>query len=297
MRSAKTLIATTVLAAFCLTGAASAGIMLDRVVAVVNDEAITWGELYRAMEFELARDMRSLSVEQKKAIFEENESLFLEKMINTKLQLQAAERLGIRANERELNAAIEGVKNKYSLNDEQFREALRNEGFTLEEYRERLREQIVIGKVLEVEVKSRIFISEEDMGDIPPGDGFYRLKQIFFKAGPGAEEKAQAVMAELGAGADFGELARKYSEDPLASSGGDLGMVQKSKMAKEFAQAVEGLKPGEVSQPFETSNGIHILKVEQVRGVRDVLTEERFVEAYADWLRSLRERAFIEIRL
>ncbi len=68
-------------------------------------------------------------------------------------------------------------------------------------------------------------------------------------------------------------------------------------MAKEFASAVEKLNPGEVSKPFRTENGIHILKVEAIKSVRDALAEERLTEAYADWLRGLREKAFIEIRL
>jgi parvulin-like peptidyl-prolyl isomerase len=104
-------------------------------------------------------------------------------------------------------------------------------------------------------------------------------------------------MVELNAGADFASLARKYSDDPLAATGGDLGLVQKSKMAREFAVAIEGLSPGQTTQPFRTENGIHLLKIEEIRGLREVLTEERLEEAYSDWLRSLRERALIEIRL
>jgi len=295
MRTLRAAIISIAFAALLASGASAAGIMLDRVVAVVNSEAITWGQLYKAMEFELSREGKSLSVEQKKAIFEESEAIFLENMINTKLQLQEAEKLGVRASDREIDAAIQGIKDKYSMTQEQFASAIKAEGFTVEEYRGKLREQIVIGKLLDLEVRSRIYISKEELGGAA-GDAFYWLRQIFIKAGPGAEEKAGAAMAEIDSGADFAEVVRRYSDD-RSSVDGDLGFVQKGKMSGEFANAVENLSPGQTSRPFATSGGIHIIRVEQVRGAREVLTEERFMEAYADWLRGLREKAFIEIRL
>lgn len=278
-------------------GIASAGIMLDRVVAVVNSEAITWGELYKTMEFQLSRERRSLSPEQKRAIFDENEALFLEEMINKKLQLQEAEKLGITANANEVNAAIEGIKRKYSMTDEQFVEAIRAEGFAMYEYRAMLREQLTIGKVLDAAVRSNVYLSDKELNSITQGDAFYRLRQIFISDGPEAEEKVRNIMEELETSVDFSEIVHSYSEDPAAPSGGDLGFVRKSKMSKEFASAVEGLSPGQVSKPFKSAKGIHIIMVEQIRDIKEVLTEERFMEAYADWLKSLREKSFIEIRL
>jgi peptidyl-prolyl cis-trans isomerase SurA len=292
----KAIIAITVVAALA-AAPAGAGILLDRVVAVVNDEAITWSELYGAMEFEMARNMKSLSVEQKKAVFEENESAFLEQMINVKLQLQEAKRLGITAGDREVDAAIEGIKAKYSLSDEQFEEAIAGEGMEMQQYREKLREQLVINKVLDVRVRSKLLAPDEGQEDGASDDAYLRLRQIFIAKGPGAAEKAEAVMAELEAGADFVELVGKYSEGPLAASGGDLGRVQKSSMVREFASAISGLGAGEVAGPFETSRGIHIVRVEENTDMEDEAAERRFMEAYSDWLRSLREKSFIEIRL
>lgn len=298
MRNLKTFLITFIVsAALCYPVPALAGIMLDRVVAVVNDEAITWGELYRAMEFEFSKDKRSLSVEQKKKIFEENNALFIEDMINTRLQLQEARKYNIGVRDIEIDAIIENIKQKYGWDGAEFIKALQADGFTIEDYRERLTEQITIGKLVDFAVKSEIVITEEDLKNVPDGDAFYSIRQIFLKDSDDALERADALVAELEAGADFAELARKYSESPLASAGGDFGYVQKSKMAKEFASAVEELNPGKVSKPFRTENGIHILKVEAIKSVRDALAEERLTEAYADWLRGLREKAFIEIRL
>jgi peptidyl-prolyl cis-trans isomerase SurA len=298
VRKLKTFLITFALSAvLCVPVPALAGIMLDRVVAVVNDEAITWGELYRAMEFEFSRDKRSLSVEQKKAIFEENNALFLENMINTKLQLQEARKYNIGVSDMEIDAIIENIKLKYGLDSAGFIKVLQADGFIIEDYRERLAEQITIGKLVDFAVKSEIVITEEELKEIPEGDAFYSIRQIFLKESADARERADAIVAELEAGADFAEFARKYSESPLASVSGDFGYVQKSKMAKEFASVVEVLKPGEVSKPFKNEKGIHILKVEDIKSVRDMLAEERLAEAYANWLRSLREKAFIEIRL
>jgi peptidyl-prolyl cis-trans isomerase SurA len=191
MRKLKVFLITFALStALCVPVPALAGIMLDRVVAVVNDEAITWGELYRAMEFEISRDKRSLSVEQKKAIFEENEAIFLENMINTRLQLQEARKHNIGVSDAEVDATIENIKLKYGLDNEEFIKALQADGFTLEDYRERLAEQITIGKLLDFAVQSEIVISDEDLKNIPEGDAFYRVWQIFLKEAADAQERA-----------------------------------------------------------------------------------------------------------
>jgi len=275
----------------------SAAVLLDRIIAVVNNEAITWGQLYRAMEFDLSNQMKSLTAEQKKAVFDQNKSTFLENMINEKLQLQEAKRLHIGITPPELNAAINEIKTKYHMTDTQFVQALQQDGFSLDEYRKMLTDQLVIAKLVEVAVKSEINITDKDLKDLPKDDAFLRIRQIFIKDGPEAQEKADKVIAELEAGGSFARLAKQYSDGPQASTGGDLGLVQKSKMAGAFAKALSGLKPGDYSKPFKTSDGIHILTIVESRSVRDVLAEQRLDEAYADWLRGLRENSFIDIRL
>lgn len=282
-------------------------VLLDRVVAVVNDEAITWTELYRAMEFEMSKRMREISDEEKRRIFDENETEFLESMIEVKLQMQEAKRLGIEVGPEEVDRAIENIREKYAMDEETFLRGMREEGFTLEKYRELIHDQIVIGRLVEREVRAKMTGSGEGSGEGPDAEALndgvlYGLSQIFFRLEEDEEMdavsgKLTAVMEALSNGEDFGDLAARYSEGPAAERGGELGSIPKSQLAREFVAAVEDLRPGEVSRPFRTRQGVHIVMLTSRTGREEITREELFRKEYESWLRSLREKAFIEIRL
>ena len=298
----------------CLANASSSA-LLDRVVAVVNKEVITWSDLYRGMEFEATAEMKALKEDDRKRIFKENEASFLEIMIDRKLQVQAARKLDIDVSREEITETIEGIKKKYSMDEKEFQESLKKEGFTLEEYRKRLAEQIILSKVINREVKSKIVISPEEVTaylakNRDPG---YRVRQIFFKKtdkdpdGKVLEARAAEIIMKLKEGEDFALLAQKYSEDPSARSGGDLGYIKKDLLAKEFLAVISQMNVGDVSNPFWTEKGLHIIKLEEKgdansegelrEAAKKRLFEQRFNDDYKNWVRGLRERAFIEVRL
>lgn len=293
------------LAVLLAAGPSRAGVMLDKVVAVVNNEAITWSELYKAMEFELSRQMKALSDEQKREIFKENEVQFLESMIDLRLQLQEAKKLGITVSEDDVNSAIEGIKSKYAMDEETFMDSLKKEGFSLDNYRERLREQIVIGRLVDREVRGRILINDDELNrqSAESDNGLYRIRQIFFRMSEGEDgrealgQKISMVMEKLNSGEDFSELATEYSEDPSAEAGGDLGFIEKRLLSGELLKTLEEMSPGDVSAPIWTEKGVHIIKLEEVRRARDIAREKLFDSEYRAWLKGLRRKAFIEVRL
>jgi peptidyl-prolyl cis-trans isomerase SurA len=295
-------------------------VLLDRVVAVVNKEVITWSELYKVMEFESTEQIKNLSEEEQAKIFKENEPLFLETLIDMRLQLQEARSLGIGITREEVDETIENIKKKYTMSDEDFKASIKKEGFTLEEYKKRLAEQILINKVVQFEIKNKIVISDAEVKkymdankETFSGGEKYRLRQIFFKGPEGGmdkkaiEEKALLVLQKLKAGEDFSNLARIYSEDPSGKLGGDLGLIDKGLLASEFTNVLSGMKVGDYSMPFWTQRGLHIIKldekisaqnIDQVKeDVRRQLAEAKFSENYKSWIKGLREKAFIEIRL
>jgi peptidyl-prolyl cis-trans isomerase SurA len=280
-----------------------ADVVLDRVVAVVNKEVITWSELSRSLEFEVSKQLKGLTDEQKKLVLKENEASFLNSMVDMKLQLQEARRAGITVSDADIDNAVNEIKNKYSMDEETFKTALISEGISLKEYKEQLFEQIMISRVVEQEVRSKIIITDREFeGNENNNTYLYRLRQIFFQI-PAAEDKdslnkkALTISERLNSGEDFQALARQYSEDPTAETGGDLGFIRKSQMADEFLDALRDMKPGDVSRPFWTERGLHIIKLEETRGARETLLEKRFQERYKYWLRGLRERSHIELRL
>jgi peptidyl-prolyl cis-trans isomerase SurA len=299
---------------------AYAATLLDRVVAVVNKEVITWSELYKMMEYEAADRIRELDEQERMKIFKENEALFLEQLIDMKLQIQEAKRLGYEVTSEELNEAIENIKNKYSLTDGDFEESLKKEGLTFDEYKERLSEQILISKFVNRQIRNKIVISDAEVKKYIEANKekfndseVLRIRQIFFKKPENEgdkrkiEENAHLIIQKLKEGEDFSMLAKEHSEDPSAKMGGDLGFIKKNLMAKEFIDVLSHINMGDFSKPFWTEKGLHIIKLEEkISGqnaeeikekIREQMAETKFLEKYKDYIKSLREKARIEIRL
>lgn len=301
---------------FLLTaGSAFASMLLDKVVAVVNSDVITWSEMHRAMEFEMTGEVKAMSAAEKSRIFRENEAVFLEGMIDKMLQLQAARKLDIEASKEDISEGVEGIRKKYSMNEKEFAESLKKEGFSLEEYKKLLADQIIINKIMVQQVRNKIVISDEDIKEYTAknSEPAFRIRQIFFRKSVKGEDagslekKAEEALRKLNEGVEFSAVAAQMSDDPSARTGGDLGLIKKEYLAKEFINALSGMKAGDVSRPFWTTGGLHIIRLEEKMDagnmaemretVRKKLFEARFAEAYKNWVRSLREKAFVEIRL
>ncbi len=312
-------LATALTALIVFTVPAPAAILLDRIVAVVDKEAITWSELYREMDFELSDRLSGLSPEQRREELKRHERDFLEMLIERKLQLREARRLNIGVSEEEVKTAVNRIRMKYGLSEEEFLDALAKEGFTLEDYKKKVSEQIVLSKLVNLEVRSKVTVTEAEIDDYieaesgrldtPEG---YRLRQILFPAvteqeKERAEEKAAVVMKLLEAGEPFGAVASRFSEGPYASSGGDLGFIRKKDIAREFLDVLEGLEAGEYSEPFWSDSGLHIILLEEKRlapppgtlreKARRVLMEEKMRKALKGYLQGLKSKASIEVKL
>jgi len=309
-----------ILVSFILPAASDASILLDRVVAVVNKEVITWSDLYKAMEFEATTQTKNLSKEERKKLFKDNEASFLETLIDMNLQLQEAHSLGIDVPEHDITDTIANIQKKYSMSQADFVESLKKEGLTLDEYKKRLSEQILINKVVTYQIRNKIVISDSEVNRYVEtnkqtfsGSETYKLRQIFFKKPEGnidkttIEDKAAKVTKRLKDGEDFSALARVYSEDSSARSGGDLGFVNKNLLSKEFIEVLSGMNVGDYSVPFWTGTGLHIIKLDEKIAaqnadklkddIRKQLADEQFSERYKSWIKGLREKAHIEIRL
>lgn len=305
---------------FVLVSNVQATFLLDRVVAVVNQDVITWSDLYRSMEADAAAAVKALPEEERRKVFKENEALFLENLIALRLQVQEAVNSRLKVSEDELTSTIDGIKKKYAMTDAQFQDSLKTEGYTLEEYKKRLADQILQSKIVNQQIRSKILITDADVDkflkenkEFGGSTGAYHIRQIFFRnpkvpAERGeVEARAQAVHARAKQGEDFAELARQHSEDATRSTGGDLGFIEKGNLAKDFVSALSPLKPGDISSPFWSDRGLHILRLEDIAApkspavvkeeAKGALQEQLFTERYKAWLKALREKSFIDIRL
>jgi len=299
---------------------ADCAVMLDRVVATVNDEVITWSELMGVINSEAARQLEGLSDAVRESRIRELERPYLNNLIEVKLQVQEARRLGLTVGDSEIDGAIAEIKNKYKLTDAAFQESLKAERMTLIDYRARLSEQIMMQKVLNMEVKSKLIVSDAEMQEyFEANKGEFsesqkmKIRQIFFAA-PGDETgkeevraRAEQVYQRIQAGDDFEVMAREYSEGPNRETGGDLGYISSGTALQEIENAAGSLNPGEVSSPFWSTAGLHIIKLEdRVEGgdlekvkdiIKDRLMQKTYEAKYHEWIAELREKAFIEIKL
>jgi len=298
----------------------NAAILLDRVVALVNKEVITWSELYKMMERESTDEMKSLDEEERLEIFKKSEHQFLERLIDMRLQIQEAQQLGIAASPEEVEEAIANIKEKYSLTEEALEDSLEQEGLNFEEYKKTLSEQITISKLVNQQIRSKILVSDQEVDEYfnkveEPiiSQESYKLRQIFFKMTENdekkkeLEEKASYIIEKIAEGEDFSRLAQEYSEDPSAKLGGDLGYIQKENLMKEFIDVLSDMKIGDSSMPFWTQQGLHIVKLEDKKSaqteanlkeeIRHKLLEKKFLKTYESWIKGLRDGAHIVIRL
>jgi len=190
------------------------------------------------------------------------------------------------------------------------------EGFTMEEYKKKLSEQIIINRLVDFEVRNKIVLTEDGVNaylaknkNMVAGEEGYKIRHILIRTDNDtgqSGEKARAIYERIKAGENFADAARKYSDDPSAKVGGDLGFVNKSDLSKEFLAALSKLKPGEVSEPFVTNRGIHIVLLEKAKiysnpeelkqAAKDKLFAEKFEKDYKAWIKGLRQRAYVEIK-
>jgi peptidyl-prolyl cis-trans isomerase SurA len=292
------------------------GILIDEVVAVINNEPITWSELYREMEFIAPENIRNLPPKEKRKFFEENKDALLEDYINSRVILREAQSLGIDVSKDEIDETIKRIKQKYSMDDATFLETLKKEGYTLSTYRKALSEQILINKAVSQEVRSRVVVKESEIEEYLKahpeytGPEMFRLRQLFLKRPKDADietfqKKLNTIIERLRAGEPFERIVALYSEDTRLI-GGDLGYIKRSELSSQFLEAITGLKVGDISRPFWTEKGLIILKVEDHIGgmtveeakkvIRQQLEVKRFEELYRTWLKGLREKYHIEIK-
>ena len=284
------IMATAVLAGVLLLSAADParaqeGELVDRVAAVVEDRAVMRSDV----EIELRRYVmesgkQRLDADEEKAARSE----ILESLIADLLMTVHAEKLGVEVAEDEveqrLNETIDNFKRQIG-GDEAFQSQLEREGMTLEQlsatYREKIRANLLIRRLLRQEVMSSVAVTEgeirryyrEHANELPTRPATVTLSHI--KIVPAISERAaersrgtiDSIMARLDAGEEFEELARTCSDCPSAAYGGSLGYAKLADYnSPAFEEAVRALTVGEVSRPVFTRFGWHIIRLEDVRG-------------------------------
>ncbi|MCK9381196.1 MAG: peptidylprolyl isomerase [Sulfuritalea sp.] len=255
---------------------------IDRIVAVVNDEAITAFEL-QARLATVARQLRGQNVQLPPR--EVIERQLLERMITDRVQLQFAKETGLRISDIELDAAIRRIADGNRLSLADFRATLEKDGIAWIKFREEIRDEIVLSHLRDREVESRIIVSDGEIDnylanpeqDRNMGNIEVRTAHIVLRVPEQASPdqlmrigaRAQAALDQIRRGEDFAKVAASYSDAPDGLSGGAMGTRPLDRLPALYGEAVKKLKPGEVSDIFRSPAGFHIVKLIDKQGSAD----------------------------
>ncbi|MES2684430.1 MAG: peptidylprolyl isomerase [Pseudomonadota bacterium] len=264
----------TALAAF--SPAHAEPVLLDRIVVVVNDGVILQTELDRAIGISTGQ-LRDRGI----AMPPENilRTQVLDRLVNTRVQTQKAQEGGIKIDDRELNEVLGNIASQNKMSLAQFAEAVRKDGLDFLAVREQIRDEVLIARVKQQEVDSRVVVTDQDI-DLFLANGQnlddteYRLSAILVAVPEGAtpeqreksRSKAESLKARLVKGEDFAQLAAAESDGQQALQGGDMDWRKGANLPTVFASIAPKLKLGETSSVLESAAGYHLIKLTDRRG-------------------------------
>jgi len=271
------------------SGVPSGPEVLNRIVAIVNDDIVLQSEL----DAEITRVMAQLREKQTepppRPVLEKQ---VLERIIINHLQLQLAESTGVKVDDTTLNNKMQEVARGNGVTLTQFREVLEREGFDYAAFREELRQQLIINQLRQQIIGSYTKVSDQEVDNLlanleaaGQGNVQYRLAHILIATPEGAspEEielarvRAEKILASLRAGADFSQVAIAESDGQTALEGGDIGWRSLGQMPTLFVAPLKTMQPGDISDPIRSPSGFHIIKLMEQQGSERHVVEQTHV--------------------
>jgi peptidyl-prolyl cis-trans isomerase SurA len=252
-------------------------VLIDRIVAIVNKDVITQRDLEERVALVISQLKRQNTPLPTADVLERQ---VLERMITDRVQVQFALETGVRVDDLQLDRTVGMIaeQNRMSLAD--FRRALEREGVPFEKFREDIRREVMISRLKEREVDSKIQIGEseidnflEEVKSTPQGTEFniaHILVSVPESASPEQIEvrlkRAQEAAARAKSGTDFAQVAVSFSDAADALAGGGMGWRRQDRLPELFASTLAKMKPGDVSEVLRSSAGFHVLKLVDRRG-------------------------------
>lgn len=295
------------------TGGLSYGFTLDKVLAVVDNDAIT------LTDYLLFAKSMDVGVSEHADV----DKTLLKKLIEEKIILHEATRRGVEVTDAETNDLIEQVVKEGGLSQSDLEKELLKEGMNFKSYKKTMKERLAALKLIGTEVDSKVIVTDKEV------EKFYRenreeyvshparaeVKAIFFKLDAGAtvteitdlKRKALKISAQLKNGQDFESLADRYNDEHLKERQGRLGEFQKGALIPELDRKVFSMQSGETSGPVWVKDGVYIVKLvnktdavfkplEEVKSeIRKHLFAQRRGKLFNEWVKSLWEKAFVTI--
>jgi parvulin-like peptidyl-prolyl isomerase len=313
-----------VLLAGILAPAAGLSTVVDRIVAVVNDDIVTLSELENAFQPYQKRIIDTYRGPDRDKVIADSRNMMLNRMIENRLIQQRAAKTGIAVKDEEVMNTIQDLLRRRNIPMVELSKTLEREGSSLDVYKQEMKDQITRMRLLRRELKAKILVSDEEIGahyakhrHEYEGREAVRIKQILIllprNTDPALQAKLQAdaenIHKRLMDGEPFDLLAAQFSQGPSAATGGDIGFLEKGMMLPEVDVVAFRLAKDEISKVIISEIGFHIIQVIDRRGagakpieaireeIKAKLEEEKMEKGYEEWMVDLRKRSHVEIKL
>jgi peptidyl-prolyl cis-trans isomerase SurA len=296
-------------------------VVVDRIAAVVNKNVVLLSEVNQMLEQMNQAEPIPPGVDVDKAMTARKEEI-LDGLIAEKLLEEEVRKLRVDVTDAEVDRVVKGTMQEHNLDEQTLKMALARQGMTLEDYRDGLKKQLTKMKIIQLKVKSRVQVTDQDVKSklaqrsaLDAADYRVRARHILVLVPPGTDgapeqQKILAVKQRLDRGEDFAAVAKEVSEDPGSKDhGGDLGEFGRGEMVPEFERAAYAAEPGKVVGPVRTAFGWHLILVDarvpvaQKSGadvevaIRERLFGEEVERQFRTYVDELKRDAHIEKRL
>jgi peptidyl-prolyl cis-trans isomerase SurA len=325
-RTFKLFLLSALLTGLAFVPAATADELIDRIIAVVNNDVITLSDINKVVAPMLA----SYSQQKGQVLTDEERAELVKKAIDQQIEKklieQKAKELDIKVTDKEITRSIDDVLKRNNITLEQLKDILIKDGSSFAEYQKMLKSEITLSKVVAREVRSKVTITEKDIQEYygksasdtnRPGERV-RIQQIFFaisaettpKQAENLTRQLEELRAKIVAGEDFGQMAVKYSQDASAKEGGDMGYFNRGELQPLIENAAFNMQAGDVSSVIRTPAGIHVIKVLEKQNmgeekamsknreeIEDSLYRQQVDTLYQKWMEDIKNKAYIKMYL
>lgn len=298
--------------------------VIERIVAVVNNEIITWSELEDVARPLLAQVAQIADPVEREQTRDRQLRRVLDDLVGQRLIMQEANRRRISVDSQAVNEQLERIKARQGWSDEKLRMYLAGQGLSMGEFRKQVREQKLRQNIIRRVLGKRIQVSERELKDYyrekltkQKGsfevEGAHLVLRVPENATPAEEsavrQQATELLARAQSGEDFTVLVGKYSQGPRANEGGNLGWIRRGNFDPSLEEAFFTLAPGKFGGPIRTNFGYHVVTVTQRKSVpppsydesvaqlTGELREKKLAGELTKWVADMKKRAFIEVRL
>ena len=296
--------------------------VIEQLIVVIDGEPYTLSNLAAYAKAKMGREFPSGDLKK----INDDDREVLEQFITEKLLEAEARESGIKVTEQDVSQYIDEIKKRNRLSDDELKTVLSREGQTLESYRASVKSELEKSEILNRQVRNKVNITNDDV------ERYYKLNANKFRSEDrvrlrhillalpqaatreevqAANEKAMDLYKRIVAGADFAELAREYSQGAGQADGGDIGWVSRGKLISGIEQvAFEKLSVGQVSTPFQTSMGVHIVKLEARESgtvlplatvapkIKEELQSKALEDRFVKWLKTdLRRKHRVDVKI